>query len=87
MLHVYVYFHFSMNLCIYITYLSVYIFFFIYMLSQEFCVHMYFNFMQFEKFMWNSLVRCWVCYSMFPRENVRVLCHSVAQHGWSGTLH
>jgi hypothetical protein len=49
-------------------------------------VHMYFNCMQFEKFMWHSSVRCWVCYSMFHRENVRVLWHSVARHGWSGTL-
>jgi hypothetical protein len=86
MLHVYVYCHFSMNLCIYIMYLSVYILY-IYMLPQEFCVHMYFNCMQFEKFMWHSSVRCWVCYSMFRRENVRVLWRSVARHGWSGMLH
>jgi hypothetical protein len=28
-----------------------------------------------------------VCYSMFHKENVRVLWHSVAQHSWLGTLH
>jgi hypothetical protein len=63
-------------------YFSVYVLYI--KLPQEFCVCMYFNCIQFEKFMWHSLVICWVCYSMFHRENVRVLWHRVAHHGWSG---
>jgi hypothetical protein len=38
-----------------------------------------FNCMQFEKFMWHSLVGCWVCYSMFHKENKSVLSCSMPQ--------
>jgi hypothetical protein len=83
MLHVYVYCYFSMNLCIHIMYL------FVYVLYIKFCkssVCICFNCMQFEKFMWHSLVGCWVCYSMFHRENERVLWSSMAWPGWLGML-
>jgi hypothetical protein len=84
MLHVYVYCYFSVNMCIYIMYFPVYVLYI--KLPQEFCVCIYFNCIQFKKFMWHSSVRCWVCYSMFHRENVRVLWHSVSRHGWSRML-
>jgi protein-arginine kinase activator protein McsA len=45
-----------------------------------------FNCMQFENFMRHSLVGCWVCYSMFHRENESVLSCSMPFHGWSGML-
>jgi hypothetical protein len=66
MLHVYVYCYFSMNLCIYRMYLSVYV---LYIKFRKSFVCICFNCMQFEKFMWHSSVGCWVCYSMFRREN------------------
>jgi hypothetical protein len=70
MLHVYVYCYFSMNLCIYEIYLSVYI---LYIMFHKSFVCIYFNCMQFENFMWHSSVGCWVCYSKFRRENDSVL--------------
>jgi hypothetical protein len=46
MLHVYVYCYFSVNSCIYIMYLSVYVLYI--KLPQEFCVWICFNCMQLE---------------------------------------
>jgi hypothetical protein len=84
MLHVYVYHYFGVNQFIYETYLFIYVLYI--NLLQEFCVCICFNCMQFKKFMLHSSVGCWVCYSMFHRENESILWHSVAHHGWSGTL-
>jgi hypothetical protein len=73
MLHVYVYCYFNVNPCIYICILllSLYICF----RKSSLCI--YFNCMQFKKFMWHNTIGCWVCYSMFRREKVRVLWCSV----------
>jgi hypothetical protein len=65
MMHVYVYCYFSMNPCIYIMYLSIYI---LYIKFRKSSVFIFFNCMQFKKFMWHSLVGCWVCYNMLSRE-------------------
>jgi hypothetical protein len=54
MLHVYAFFYFSMNLCIYRTYLSVYILYI--KLLQKCCVCICFDCMHFEKVVWHSLV-------------------------------
>jgi hypothetical protein len=64
-------------------YLSVYV---LYINFRKSSVCIYFNCMQFEKFMWHSSVGCWVCYSMFRRENESVLSCIMAQPGWSGML-
>jgi hypothetical protein len=75
---------FSMNPCIYGMYV------FVYVLYIKFCksyMCICFNCMQFEKFMWHSSVGCWVCYSMFRRENKSIFWSSMAQHGWSRMLH
>jgi hypothetical protein len=54
MLHVYVYCYFNVNLCIYITYLSIHILYI--KLPQEFCAWICFNRMQIENCMWHSSV-------------------------------
>jgi hypothetical protein len=82
MLHVYVYYYLSMNLCIYIMYLSVYI---LYIKLRKSSVCICFNCMQFEKIMWHSSVGCLVCYSMVS-ENEIIFWSSMARHGWSGML-
>jgi hypothetical protein len=41
-----------------------------------------FNCMQFKIFMWRSSVECWVCYSMFRKDNESVLSCIVAWTGW-----
>jgi hypothetical protein len=84
MLHVYLYCYFNMNPCIYTTYL------FIYVLYINFCkssVCICVNCIQFENFMWHSLLGCWVCYNMFPRENKSVLWRNMPWRGWLGMLH
>jgi hypothetical protein len=63
--HVYVYCYFSMNPFIYRTYLYVYV---LYINFRKSSVCICFNCMQFKKFMWHSLVGCWVCYIMLSRE-------------------
>ena len=83
MLHVYVYRYFGVNQCIYIMYFFVYI---LYICFRKSSVCIYFNCMQFKKFMWHSSVGCWVCYSMFRRENESVLSCSMPRHGWMGML-
>jgi hypothetical protein len=69
------YSYFIMNLCFYRMYLYVYILF---IMFCKIFVCIYFNCMQFEKFMWHSSVGCWVCYDMFHRENESVLLCIVA---------
>jgi hypothetical protein len=49
-------------------------------------VCIYFNCMQFEKFMWHSSNGCRVCYSMFRIDNKSVLSCSLPRCGWSRTL-
>ena len=83
MLHVCVYYYFSMNPCNYRMHLTLYILY-IKFCNSSMCIC--FNCMKFKKFMWHSLVGCWVCYSMLCRENKNVLLCSVAQPGWSGML-
>jgi hypothetical protein len=83
-LHVYVFYYYSMNPCIYEMYFPVYV---LYIMFRKSSVCIYFNCMQFEKFMWHSSVGFWICYSMFCRENESVLWCIVAWHGWSGMLH
>ena len=79
MLHVCVYCYFSKNPSNYRMHLSIYI------LYIKFCnssVCICFNYMYFKKFMWHSSVGCWVCYSMFHRENKSVLSCIVARPRW-----
>jgi hypothetical protein len=83
MLHVYVYYYFGVNPCSY-TCICLFMFY-IYVLAKALCVYILIACSS-KKFMWHSLVGCWVCYSMFRRENMRVIWCSVAWHGWSGTL-
>jgi hypothetical protein len=70
----------SVHLQMYLYAYVLYIFF------RKSFVCIYFNCMQFQKFMWHSSVGCWVCYSMFRRENESVLSCSVPRPGWSGML-
>jgi hypothetical protein len=84
MLHVCVYYYFSMNLCNYIMHLSIYVLY-IKFCNSSMCIC--FNCMKFKKFMWHSSVGCWVCYIMFRREKKIILWSSMARHGWSGMLH
>jgi hypothetical protein len=83
MLHVYGYCYFGMNPFIYIMYLFVYV---LYVCFSKSSMCIYFNCMHLEKFMWHSLVGCWVCYNMFRRENESVLSCIVARPGWLETL-
>jgi hypothetical protein len=53
MLHVYVYYHFRMNLCIYSMYFSIYI---LYINFWKIYVCICFNCMHFKKIMWHSSV-------------------------------
>jgi hypothetical protein len=82
MLHVYVYYYFSMNLCIYIMHLSVYI---LYIKFHKSSMCIYFHCMQFEKCMWHSSVGCWVCYNIVS-ENEIVFWSSMTQNEWSKML-
>jgi hypothetical protein len=84
MMHVCVYCYFSMNPCNYIMHFYIYI---LYIKFRNRFVCICFNCMQFENFMWDSSVGCWVCYNMFRREKKRVFSCSMPWHGWSGMLH
>jgi hypothetical protein len=82
MLHVYVYYYFSMNPCIYKMYLFAYV---LYIMFHKSSVCICFNCMQFEKFMWHSSVGYWVCYNMVS-DNKSVLWSSMPWYGWLGML-
>ena len=75
MLHVYVYCYFSVNPFIY---KCICMFTFYIQCFHKSSVCIYFNCVQFKNFMRHNSIRCWVCYNMFRRENVRVLWHSMA---------
>jgi hypothetical protein len=55
MLHVYVYYHFRMNLCIYSMYFSIYVLY-INLCKSSVCIC--FNCMQFENFTWHNSIGC-----------------------------
>jgi hypothetical protein len=82
MLHACVYCYFTMNLCIYTIYLSIYV---LYIMFCKSSVCIYFNCMQFKKFMW-QLGAGYVTVCSVERTKMfsRV---SWPDHGWSGTLH
>jgi hypothetical protein len=71
MLHVCVHCYFSMDLCIYISYLYVHV---LYTGFRKSFVRVCFKCMQLENFfMWHSSVGCWVGHNMFHTENKCVL--------------
>jgi hypothetical protein len=84
MLHGYVYSYFSMNLCLYNMYLSIYV---LYEKFRKSFVCICFNCMQFEKFTCHISVGCWVCYNMFCKRMKSVILCIMPRHGWSGMLH
>jgi hypothetical protein len=59
---------------------------YIYIYIHKSFVCLYFNCMQFKKFMWLSSIGCWVCYSMFHEENESILSRIVSRPGWPRTL-
>jgi hypothetical protein len=65
---------------------NVFVVYILYIIFRKSSVCICFNSMQFEKFTWHSSVGCWVCYSMFHRENKSVLSCIVAWSGRQGTL-
>jgi hypothetical protein len=79
MLHVYVYFYFSVNPCIY---RCIFMFMFYKYISAR-VLFVYVLIACSSKKLWHSSIGCWVCYNMCRRENVRVLCNVPDHPCWS----
>jgi hypothetical protein len=84
MLHVYVYYYFSMN-PVHLQNVFVCLRFIYKFSTRVLCVYVLIACSS-KTFMWHSLVGCWVCYSMFHREKKHIFSCSIARYGWSGML-